>query len=196
MAVALGCVSRSDRHGKGPDHIGGRMRLDLTTERKPTALCAPASSSSTRTVAGLECASVSRSASQGKSSLFSLTGNRGTPPIQNEANFIFGLARPARTKPHSVSGVPRRCQGVVWRWCSVSAPGSVCRPICSFRLRRSRRPGVRRSERRPDPDRRRAVEGSSHLMSRSRLRASRSNAWTCLRSSIASFVNSPCVIAF
>jgi hypothetical protein len=38
-----------------------------------------------------------------------------------------------------------------WRWCSVCAPVSVCRPICSFLLRRSRRPGVPPSERRPEP---------------------------------------------
>ena len=39
-------------------------------------------------------------------------------------------------------------RGSAWRWCSVCAPVSVCRPICSFRLRRSRHPDIPRSERR------------------------------------------------
>ena len=40
MAEAPGYVSRSDIHGKGPDQVGGRKRLDQTRERRPTALSA------------------------------------------------------------------------------------------------------------------------------------------------------------
>jgi HTH-type transcriptional regulator/antitoxin HigA len=52
-----------------------------------------------------------------------------------------------------VSEVMRGKKGLSWRWCSVCTRGFACRPICSFRLRRSRRPGVPRSERRLEPDR-------------------------------------------
>ena len=113
-----------------------------------------------------------------------------------------GLARadliPLLGTPSRVSEVMRGKNGSAWRWCSVCAPGSVCRPICSFRLRRSHRRGVRRSERRPDPVRwcvpRWKV--SSHSMSCSNCRDCRSNAWTCLRSSNARYVNRPCLNAF
>ena len=57
--------------------------------------------------------------------------------------------------PSRVSEVLRGKKGSAWRWCSVCQPDSVSRPICFFRLRRSRRPAVPRSAWRPDPDRRR-----------------------------------------
>ena len=89
-------------------------------------------------------------------------------------------------------------RGSAWRSCSVCAPVSVSRPICFFRLRRSRRPAVPRSEWRPDPDSRR-LGGGIGLQSLDVLQQfSRccSSAWTCFRSSIACLVNTPCFRAF
>ena len=70
-----------------------------------------------------------------------------------------GLTRadliPLLGTPSRVSKYCGAKRGSAWRWCSVCAPASGCRPIYSSLLRRSHRPSVRRSERRPDPDRRR-----------------------------------------
>jgi hypothetical protein len=69
--------------------------------------------------------------------------------------------------------------GSAWRWCSVCAPVSVCRPICSFRLRRSHRRGVRRSERRPDLVRTNLLK--LHAALASSRRSSRARRWTAMQ---------------
>jgi hypothetical protein len=81
--------------------------------------------------------------------------------------------------PNRVGEVMRGKKGLSLAWCSVCAPVFVCRPICSFRLRRSHRPGAPRSERRPDLTAG-ASRGGRGLLTRCLAAASvTAAAWTC-----------------